>query len=58
MDFTEWTVPFEQIAEKQVSNPDSLTVPSAGGSESTVYDAFATAICHLGVPAVGYKLLS
>jgi len=58
MDFTEWTVPFEQITEKQVSNPDPLTVPSAGGSESTVYDAFATAICHLGVPAVGYKLLS
>jgi VWFA-related protein len=47
MDFTEWTGPFEQITQQQVSNPGPLTVSGAGGSGSAVYDAIATAVCHL-----------
>lgn len=47
MDFTAWTGPFVQIAEKQLANSGPLTVPSAGGVGSAVYDAIATAICHL-----------
>ena len=47
MDFTEWTGPFEPITQEQFSNPGPLTVPAAGGSGSAVYDAIATAICHL-----------
>jgi len=47
MDFTEWTGPFEQVTQKEVSNPGRLTIPGAGGSGSAVYDAIATAICHL-----------
>jgi Ca-activated chloride channel family protein len=47
MDFTEWTGPFEQITQQQVSNPGPLTVSDAGGSGSAVYDAIATAVCHL-----------
>ena len=47
MDFTEWTGPFEQITQKQFSNPGPLTISGAGGSGSAVYDAIATAICHL-----------
>ena len=47
MDFTEWTGPFKQIKQEQVSNPDPLGVPGAVGSGSAMYDAIATAICHL-----------
>jgi VWFA-related protein len=47
MDFTEWTGPFVQITQKQLSNSGPLTVPSAGGVGSAVYDAIATAVCHL-----------
>jgi Ca-activated chloride channel family protein len=47
MDFTEWTGPFLQITQKQVSNPGPVTVPGAGGSGSAVYDAVAIALCHL-----------
>jgi len=47
MDFTEWMGPFVQITQKQVSNPGPVTVPGAGGSGSAVYDAAATALCHL-----------
>jgi VWFA-related protein len=47
MDFTASTGPFEQITQKQLSNPGPLTVPGAGGSGSAIYDAITTAICHL-----------
>jgi Ca-activated chloride channel homolog len=47
MDFTEWTGPFVQITQTQLSNSGPLTVPGAGGVGSAVYDALATAICHL-----------
>lgn len=47
MDFTEWTGPFEQITAKDLSNPGSVSVPFAGGTGSAVYDAIASAICHL-----------
>jgi Ca-activated chloride channel family protein len=47
MDFTEWTGPFAQITQEQLSNSGPLTVPGAGGVGSAVYDAIATAICHL-----------
>lgn len=47
MGFTEWMGPFVQITQKQVSSPGPITVPGAGGSGSAVYDATATALCHL-----------
>jgi Ca-activated chloride channel homolog len=47
MDFTEWTGPFERITQEQLSNSGPLTVPGAGGVGSALYDAIATAICHL-----------
>jgi Ca-activated chloride channel homolog len=47
MDFTESTGPFERITQQQLSNSGALTVPGAGGVGSAVYDAIATAICHL-----------
>jgi len=47
MDFTAWAGPFVQITQKQLSNSGPLTVPGAGGVGSAVYDAIATAICHL-----------
>lgn len=47
MDFTEWMGPFEQIAQERLSNSSPLTVPSAGGPGASMYDAIATAMCHL-----------
>jgi Ca-activated chloride channel homolog len=47
MDFTEWTGPFEEVTARQLSNPGPVNVPAAGGQGSAVYDAIATAICHL-----------
>lgn len=47
MDFTEWTGAFERLTAEQLRNPGPVTVPSAAGSGSAVYDAIATAICHL-----------
>lgn len=47
MDFTEHTGPFAHLAAEQLRNPGPMTVPSAGGSGSAVYDAIASAICHL-----------
>lgn len=47
MDFTEHTGAFEHLEPKQVRNPGTVTVPSAGGEGSAVYDAVASAICHL-----------
>ena len=47
MDFTEWTGPFEQFTAAQLSNPGAMDVPESGGGGSAVYNAIATAICHL-----------
>jgi Ca-activated chloride channel homolog len=47
MDFTEWMGRFERITQKQLSTSGPVTVPGAGGSGSAVYDAVASAICHL-----------
>jgi VWFA-related protein len=47
MDFTDSMGPFVQITQKQLFSPGPLTVPTAGGSGSAIYDAIATAICHL-----------
>lgn len=47
MDFTEWTGPFEHMTGNQLSNPKSVAITEAGGSGSAVYDAIASAICHL-----------
>jgi len=46
MDFTEGTGPFEKITQKQL-NSGPVNVPIAGGVGSAVYDAIATAVCHL-----------
>jgi VWFA-related protein len=47
MDFTEWMGRFEQLTTAQISNAGLVNVPAAGGQGSAVYDAIATAICHL-----------
>jgi VWFA-related protein len=47
MDFTERTGAFEHLMPEQLRNPGPVTVPSAGGSGSAVFDAIAAAICHL-----------
>jgi Ca-activated chloride channel homolog len=47
MDFTEHTGPLEHLTAEQLRNPGTVTVPSASGSGSAVYDAIAAAICHL-----------
>jgi Ca-activated chloride channel homolog len=47
MDFTDSTGPFERITRQQLMNSSALTVPRAGGSGSSIYDAIAAAICHL-----------
>lgn len=47
MDFTEHTGPFEHLAAEQLRNPGAVTVPTAGGEGSAVYDAVASAVCHL-----------
>lgn len=47
MDFTEHTGPFEHLSSEQLRNPGPVTLPPAGGSGSAVYDAMASAICHL-----------
>jgi Ca-activated chloride channel homolog len=47
MDFTERTGSFEHLTAEQLRKPGPVTVPSAGGSGSALYDAIAAAICHL-----------
>lgn len=47
MDFTEWTGAFERLTAEQLRNPGPVTVPSAAGSGSAVFDAIAAAVCHL-----------
>lgn len=47
MDFTEHMGPFEHLTAEQLRNPGPVTLPSAGGEGSAVYDAIASAICHL-----------
>lgn len=47
MDFTQWTGPFEHITQQQISNLGPVSVGAAGGTGSAIYDAIASAICHL-----------
>jgi Ca-activated chloride channel homolog len=47
MDFTAWMGHFERITEKQLSASGPMVVPRAGGRGSALYDAIASAICHL-----------
>jgi len=47
MDFTASMGRFEPITRKQLSSSGPVTLSDAGGSGSAVYDAIATAICHL-----------
>jgi Ca-activated chloride channel homolog len=47
MGFTEHTGTFEHLTAKQLRSPGPVTLASAGGSGSAVYDAIASAICHL-----------
>jgi VWFA-related protein len=47
MDFTSQPGPFERLTGEQFRNPGPLRVPAAVGSGVAVYDAIATAICHL-----------
>lgn len=50
MDFTSQSGPFEHLAAAELRNPGLLALPSAGGSGSALFDAIATATCHLGRP--------
>ena len=47
MDFTEHMGSFEHVTAEQLHNPGPVTLPSAGGEGSAVYDAIATALCQL-----------
>jgi Ca-activated chloride channel homolog len=47
MDFTDHNGPFEHLAAERLHNLGPLMVLSAGGSGAAVYDAIATAMCHL-----------
>jgi len=47
MDFTEWMGRFERVPQKQLSTSEAVKVPGAGGTGSALYDAIASAICHL-----------
>jgi Ca-activated chloride channel homolog len=47
MDFTDWMGTFEHVTAEQLSDAGSVKLPAAGGQGSSVYDAIATAICHL-----------
>lgn len=47
MDFTDRIGSFERLTSEQLRNPGPVTLPSAGGEGSAVYDAIAAALCHL-----------
>lgn len=49
MDFTGRIGPFQQLTREQILDSSPATLTLAGGTGSALYDAIATALCHLRV---------
>lgn len=47
MDFTDQLGPFEHLTSAQLLNPSSISLAPAPSSGSALYDAIASALCHL-----------
>jgi VWFA-related protein len=47
MDFTDQMGPFQSLDREQLLNPSGVTLAPAHSSGSALYDAIATALCHL-----------
>lgn len=47
MDFTDQLGPFEHLTSKQLQNPSAISLAPAPSSGSALYDAIASALCHL-----------
>lgn len=47
MDFTDQMGSFQRLTSAQLQNPSSLTLSPAPSSGSAIYEAVATALCHL-----------
>ncbi len=47
MDFTDQMGPFEYLTSKQLQNPSAISLAPAPSSGSALYDAIASALCHL-----------
>ncbi len=47
MDFTDQMGPFLRLSRDQILNPSAATLASAPSGGSALYDAIATALCHL-----------
>ena len=47
MDFTDQFGPFQQLTQVQLAHPSSVPLVSGTGEGSALYDAIATALCHL-----------
>lgn len=47
MDFTDQMGPFEHLTSKQLQNPSAFSLAPAPSSGSALYDAIASALCHL-----------
>lgn len=47
MDFTDQMGPFEQMSREQLLNPSAVTLAPAPSGGSAIYDAIASALCHL-----------
>lgn len=47
MDFTDQMGPFEHLTPEQLLNPSNVSLAPAASSGSALYDAIASALCHL-----------
>jgi Ca-activated chloride channel homolog len=47
MDFTDRMGPFQRLTPEQLLNPSAISLAPAPSSGSALYDAIATALCHL-----------
>lgn len=47
MDFTDQMGPFEHLTREQLLNPSTVSLAPAPSSGSALYDAIASALCHL-----------
>lgn len=47
MDFTNQLGPFQRLATEQILNPSALNLAPAPGGGSALFDAVASALCHL-----------
>jgi Ca-activated chloride channel homolog len=47
MDFTDQMGPFQHLTPEQLLNPSTVSLASAPSSGSALYDAIASALCHL-----------